>query len=95
MGQPLTLNCIISTVRGITSRVDTFWSINGTQIERTEGINVSSTSNHSMQFMNYYTILQLNTADNSKILQCGILINVNLTVMATEYVILSVIGKSL
>lgn len=48
-----------------------------------------------MQFMNYYTIPQLNTADNSKILQCGILINVNLTVMATEYVILSVIGKSL
>ena len=37
VGQSLTLECTVTAVRGITSRVDIIWSRNGRELERIEG----------------------------------------------------------
>ena len=93
VGQPLTLECQVTTVRGITSRVDIVWSSNGSELNVTEGINVSSETNKSMSFTDIHVIRQLSTADEGRKYQCGVFIDTESPVMATDSVILNVTGK--
>ena len=91
MGQSLTLECIIVTVRGITSRVDIIWNSDGTELERTEGLNDTD----SVIYKDFYTITQLSTLDVAKVITCDVLINAISPVMATDSVTLNVTGKFL
>ena len=95
MSQPLTLECTIVTVRGITSRVNIVWSSDGTEFKRIEGLNNSSTVNDSVIYTEFYTIPQLSTLDEGRIFMCDVLINTTSPVMATDSVILNVTGKFL
>ena len=95
MGQSLTLESTVTTVRGITSRVDIMWSSNGLMLKLTEGINHTSTSNNLVMFTDIYTILHLNTADEGRNIQCDALINAVSTVTASDSVTLNVTGKYL
>ena len=80
----------ITTVRGITSRVDIVWSSNGSELKRIEGLNHSSMTNDSVIYKEFYTIPQLSTLDESRTLMCDVLIN---TVMAKDNITLNVTGK--
>ena len=92
MGQSLTLQCEVTTVRGITSRVDIVWSSDGTELERTD--NVSSTTMHNLLvYTNSYTISQLSTTDNGRVIQCEVAINTSPSVMATNNVTMNVTGE--
>ena len=92
VSQSLILQCEVTTVRGITSRVDIVWSSNGTDLERTN--NVSSTKMHnSLAYTNSYTISKLNTTDDGRVIQCEIVINTSPSVMATNNVIMNVTGE--
>ena len=93
MGQSLTLGCRITTVRGITSRVDIVWSSNGEELERTEELNPSSTTNDSLLYTEFYTIPQLNTLDEGRTITCDVFINAMTPVTATDNVTLNVTGK--
>ena len=95
VGQSLTLETTVTTVRGITSRVDIVWSSNGLMLKLTEGINYTSTSNNSVIYTDIYTIPQLSTADEGRNLQCNIYINGILLVTASDNVTLNVTGKHL
>ena len=95
MGQSLTLESTITTVRGITSRVDIVWSSNGLMRKTIEGFNHTSTSNNSVIYTDIYTIPQLNTSDEGRNLQCDIYINGILLVTASDSVTLNVTGKQL
>ena len=95
MGQSLTLESTVTTVRGITSRVDIVWSSNGLMLKLTKGINHTSTSNNSVIYTDIYTIPQLNTADEGRNLQCDIYINGILLVTTSDSVTLNVTGKHL
>ena len=91
VGQSLALQCEVTTVRGTTSRVDIVWSSGSTELQRMN--NVSSTMmNNSLVYTNSYTISQLSTTDNGRVIQCEAVINVNPPVMASDNLTLNVTG---
>ena len=94
VGQSLTLQCKVTTVRGITSRVDIVWSINGTMLERMS--NVSPTKmNNSLVYTDSYAFTQpLSTTDHGKVIQCKAVINASASVVeAFGNITLNVNGK--
>ena len=92
VGDPLMLQCEVTTVRGITSRVDIVWSSNGTELKRMN--NVSSTKmENSLVYTDSYTISQLNTTDDGRVIQCEVVINASPSVMASDSITLDVTGK--
>ena len=91
VGQSLTLQCVVTTVRGITSRVDIVWSSGGTELQRT---NVSSTmTNNSLAYTNSYTISQLSTDDQDTVYWCCAEINSIPVVADNDSIALNVTGK--
>ena len=91
VGQSLTLRCEVTTVRGITSRVDIVWSSGGTELQKM--INVSSTMmSNSLVYTNSYTISQLSTTDDGRVIQCEVVINTSPLVMANDTTALDLIG---
>jgi len=93
VGKSLTMKCLVTSVRGITSRLDIVWTSNGLELRKTEGVIVNSTTAKSMLFIDYYTILQLSSTDEGRVLQCKVVINVNVTVTTTEPIALNVTGE--
>ena len=91
VGQSLTLQCEVTTVRGITSRVDIVWSSDGTELQRTNGTTVTTMGN-SLVYTNSYTISQLSTTDEGRVIQCEVMINSSLPVMVNNSVTLDVMG---
>ena len=81
----------MTTVRGITSRVDIVWSSDGIELERMNNV-TSTTMNSSLVYTDYYTISQLNTTDNDRVIQCKGLINTNTPVMASDSITMGVTG---
>ena len=56
--------------------------------------NVSSTMlSNSLVYTNSYTISQLSTTDDDRVIQCEVVINTSPSVMAGNSVSLNVIGK--
>ena len=92
VSESLTLECNITTVRGITSRVDIVWSSNDMELKRTEGIESSLIKNQSVIYMDFYTISQLGTVDEGRAYQCGIIINQQLPITVNNSITLDVIG---
>ena len=92
VGQSLTLESSITTVRGITSRVDIVWSSNGVELKRIDGLNHSSMTNHSVMYTEYYTIPQLSTSDEHRIITCNVIINAMSLVSTTSNVTLNITG---
>ena len=91
VGQSLTLQCDVTAVRGITSRVDIVWSSSGTELQRT---NVSSTMmNNSLAYTNSYTISQLSTNDQGTVYWCRVEINSIPVVADNDSIALNVTGK--
>ena len=92
VGQSLTLQCEVTTVRGITSRVDIVWSSNGRTLRRMN--NVSSTAmSSSLVYTHSYTISQLSTNDDGRVIQCEVVINVSQTVMAIDTITLDITSE--
>ena len=93
VGQPLTLDCQVNTVRGITSRVDIVWSSNGSELQRTEGLVHSSTTDDSVLYTEFYTIPQLSTLDEHRTITCDFFINATSPIATTDSITLNVTGK--
>ena len=81
----------MTTVRGITSRVDIVWSRDGVELNRTSNAS-SAMMDNSLMYTQNYTISQLNTTDNGGEYQCEVVINANRTTMTTGSVMLDVLG---
>ena len=106
VGQSLPLECSVTTVRGITSRVDIIWSSDGTvtsrvdiiwssdgtEFEMMEGINVSSTIDNSLVYTDTYKISQMRPTDDGRDYQCVVVINTSPPVLAIDGVTLNVMG---
>ena len=93
MSQSLTLECNITTVRGITSRVDIVWSSDHLELKRIEGIDPNSTNNNSVIYMDSYTISQLGTDDENRTYQCEIIINTALPITVNDSITLDVTSE--
>ena len=87
VGELLTLECNVTTVRGITSGVYITWSRDVVDLQMTE-VNITEEI-----YTDTYTISQLNTTDEGREYQCEVLINSTSQVMDTAGVILDVMGE--
>ena len=92
VGQSLTLECSVTTVRGITSRVDIMWSRGGVELQRINGTNASFSTDVSTIYTSTFTISQLNTADDDRVYQCEVVINTTPPVMDISNITLDVTG---
>ena len=93
VGQPLTLQCEVTTVRGITSRVDIVWSSGGMELNRTNNVSSARVGN-SLVYTDSYTITQLSTTDEGRVIQCEVVINASPSVMDSDSITLDVTGES-
>ena len=92
VGQLLTLQCEVTTVRGITSRVDIVWSSGGMQLERMNDVS-STTVDNSLVYTDSYIISQLSTTDDGKVIQCEGVIIASPSVMASDSITLDITGE--
>ena len=92
VGQSLTLQCEVTTVRGITSRVDIVWSSDGTELERMNNVS-STTMDNSLVYTDSYNISQLSTTDDGRVIQCEVVINRNPPTITSNNFTLSVDGE--
>ena len=92
VGQSLTLQCKVTTVRGITSGVEFVWRRNGTELQRM--VNLTSTTMSNSRVYTYpYIVSPLSTSDEGTTYQCEVVINASTPVMASDTTTLDVTGK--
>ena len=91
LGQSLTLQCEVTAVRGITSRVDIVWSDSNMELNRTNGT-TAITMGDSLVYTDSYTFSRLNESDEGRVIQCEVVINSNPTVMADNNITLVLMG---
>ena len=92
VGQSLTLQCEVTTVRGITSRVDIVWSSGGKELRTVNGLSPTIMDN-SLMYTDSYTISQLSATDNGRMIRCEVVINVSPPIQNGYSIVLHVIGK--
>ena len=83
----------MTTVRGISSRVDIIWSSNGVEIKKIIGASISSSINSSILYKDIYNISLLTTAEESKAYQCEGVINATPNLTTESSILLDVTGK--
>ena len=91
VGQSLTLQCEVTTVRGITSRVDIVWSSNDILLRRINDT-IATAMDNSLVYTDSYNISQLSTTDDGRVIQCEVVINASPSIMATDDITLNVMG---
>ena len=92
VGQSLTLQCNVTTVRGITSGVEIVWSSGGTELQRTNDSSPTILNNLAV-YIDTYVIPMLNTSHNTREYQCTVLINANPPKNVSDNIRLNVNGK--
>ena len=85
--------CTITTVRGITSRVDIVWSSNGVELKRITNANISLTINNSELYKDTFNIPLLSTNDDGRVFQCKMIIMTIPSIVAISNITLDVTGK--
>ena len=73
--------------------MDIVWSNNGSELKKTEGANVTSTSDNLQTYKDYFTLFQLNTSDDGRVYQCEVIVNTNPTLTADGTVTLDLTGQ--
>ena len=91
VSRPLTLQCIVTTVRGIKSRVDIVWTSNNKIIRRTNSV-MPIMKNTFQVYTDSYTITQLTTSDDGRTYQCEVVIHSSPSLTATGDLVLDVVG---
>ena len=95
VGQSLILETNVTTVRGITSRIDVEWSRGNMILQRKEGVNITFTESDTVVYKDIYNITQVSTFDDDRVYQCKVIINTSPQLMATDSITLDVTGKHL
>ena len=85
--------CNVTTVRGITSRMDIVWSSDGLELKRIEGMQSSVENNSFVTYMDPYIISPLGTDDEGRSYQCEVIINQVVAIAVNDSIILDVTGE--
>ena len=93
MGQSLTLQCEVTTVRGITSKADIVWRRNGTLVNTTRLTATTTEDNHLLVYRDFYIISQLSTYDDGAKYECRLIVYSSPVIQVSNHVRLHVIGK--
>ena len=92
VGQPLMLECEMSTPRGIDSRVDIVWTRDGVEVEHINDVSSNFSSPEVFVYTNIYTIPLLGTYDDDVVYECEVIINSSPLHKISENVTLDVTG---
>ena len=87
----------MTTVRGISDRVDVVWSRDGVELEKREVVSgsVSSTLDNFAVYVDFYVITELSTTDDDgKMYTCEVIINTRPPIMAAGTITLNVTKPS-
>ena len=95
LGQPLILQCSVTTIRDINSRVDFVWISNGKELEKVKGASGKLTVNNLVVYTDHYIISQLSTADNSSVYTCEVTVSGTHLISIIGNITLSITGKLL
>ena len=74
IGDPLTLDCTVTAVRGISSSVDIIWTTGGRVVRRVDNI-TADIENDSAIYTDSFEISSLSAIDNGREYQCTVVIN--------------------
>jgi len=91
-GQSLTLECSMTTVRGIISRMESQWKIDNLELKTIEWDSIEYSTNLIM-YSSIYNISELSTSDNGRVYQCETIVNTSSPVSAVSNLTLHVTGK--
>ena len=92
VNQMVSLECVVTAVRGITSRVEIVWSNDSTVLQR---MNVTGNmlDNSDVVYADIYRTPRVSTTDDNKVIQCQVVINTTPPVIASGNTTLNVIGE--
>ena len=93
VGQSLLLECIVTTVRGITSTMDITWSSDDVVFITERNISINSTTLYTASYTSTYIIPQLSTLDDGRVYSCKVVINTTPPVAATGSIELDIVGN--
>ena len=92
VGQPLILQCSVTILKDINSRVKFIWIRYGMELERIEIVG-KPTANNLLVYTQHYIISQLNCTDNNSLYSCKVVINASRPVSATANITLNISGE--
>ena len=92
VGQPLTLECTLTAVRGITSRVDFIWTSNGVKLQENNKFGKDFTMLNLNIYTDTYTISPLGISADNNTYQCEVIISINPPLKDVANVTLDVTG---
>ena len=95
VGQPLVLECTVTTACNIRGEVTIVWSVDGVELRSTRGVDVSSCTESSVVYVENYTIPQLCKSDNKRLYQCEVMINTSVLATAAANFTVVLSGKLL
>jgi len=74
VGDPLTLHCTVTAVRGISSSVDIIWTTGGKEVRKVDNI-MADIENNSAIYVDSFKISSLSKNDDETVYQCTVIIN--------------------
>ena len=83
IGDPLTLDCTVTAVRGISSSVDIIWTTGGRVVRRVDDI-AADVENDSAIYTDSFEISSLSAIDNGREYQCTVVINATQSVHSSD-----------
>ena len=92
IGDPLTLDCTVTAVRGISSSVDIKWTTGGRVVRRVDNI-TADIENDSAIYTDSFEISSLSAIDNGREYQCTVVINASQPVYGRDRFTLIFPGK--
>ena len=92
VGDPLTLNCSVTTVRGVSSPVNIIWYTGGLEFRRVDNI-TANVLNDSEIYTDLFTISSLSAIDNGREYSCSIMINATRPIYGYGYFLLLFPGE--
>ena len=93
VGQPLLLECIVITGRGITSSMDIVWSSDDVVLHTERNVSINFTTALFASYTSTYIIPQLSTLDDGRVYGCEVVINASPSVTATSTIEMDVTGN--
>ena len=92
VGDPLTLDCTVTAVRGISSSVDITWTTRGKELRRVENI-TADIENDYVVYTDSFEISSLSTTDNGREYQCTVIINARQSIHSSDQIKLTFPGE--
>ena len=83
IGDPLTLDCTVTAVRGVSSSIDIIWTTGGVELRRVEDI-MADIENDAVIYTDSFEISSLSAIDNGREYQCTVVINASQPVYSSD-----------